>query len=107
MSKTADNSEGILSLIASGTLFFFAGLCLIGCPSKQPPEQEHKTRPFYMGFTPFPWDMTAEAAEATNKFIVNNGDIIAHHLGAGVPWPEALEDKPFDANLEKDWRKDA
>jgi len=57
-----------------------------------------------MGFTPFPWDMTAEALDTTNRFIVKNGDIVAHHFDAGVPWSEALEDKPFHINLENDWK---
>lgn len=69
---------------------------------------EHKSdqadsRAFFMGFTPFPWDMTLEAVMDTGRFIVENGDIISHHLEQGVPWTEALDDKPFHPNMMKDW----
>lgn len=57
-----------------------------------------------MGFTPFPWDMTLEAVMDTGRFIVENGDIISHHLEQGVPWTEALDDKPFHPNMMKDWK---
>lgn len=56
-----------------------------------------------MGFTPFPWDMTIEAIMDTAKFITENGDIISHHLEQGVPWIEALDDKPFHPDMMKDW----
>jgi len=70
-------------------------------------EQNFK-RSFFMGFTPFPWDMTIDAIMDTAKFIVENGDIVSHHLEQGVPWIEALDDKPFHPNMMKDWqgRKD-
>ncbi len=68
-------------------------------------QEAGKGRPFYMGFTPFPWDMTAEAVSATYQFITENGDIIAHHFEQGVPWTEALENKPFHPNFENDWKK--
>lgn len=61
------------------------------------------SRSFFMGFTPFPWDMTIEAIIDTGKFIVENGDIISHQLEQGVPWTEALDDKPFHENMMKDW----
>jgi len=65
-------------------------------------------RVYYMGFTPFPWDMTVDAIMDTAKFIMENGDIISQHLEQGVPWTEALDDKPFHPNMMKDWqgRKD-
>lgn len=107
MCKEAGKIEVFLGAVAIVVLSFFPGLCLAGCPSD--PEVKRTSRSFYMGFTPFPWDMTAEAVKTTNKFIVENGDIIAHHLDAGVPWSEALDDRPFHINLQNDWknRKDA
>lgn len=61
-------------------------------------------RRFSMGFTPFPWDISLEAVATTYEGIVTCGDMIAHHIEGGVPWPEALEDKPFSTHLENDWR---
>lgn len=63
-----------------------------------------KDRPFYMGFTPFPPDITPEAVERTYKGIAANSDIICHHFDDGVPWPEALEGKPFSKHLTDGWK---
>jgi len=64
-----------------------------------------KERPFFMGFTPFPWDTTLAAVESTYDGIIANGDIICHHFDGGVPWPEALEDKPFSTHMLSDWKR--
>jgi hypothetical protein len=58
-----------------------------------------------MGFTPFAWDLDEEVANRSMEFVVTHGDIICHHFDGGVPWTEALEDKPFSEDFEKDWRK--
>jgi len=63
-----------------------------------------KTRPFYMGFTPFPPDITPAAVQSTYKGIAAYADIICHHLDDGVPWPEALDDKPFSEHLRNGWK---
>jgi hypothetical protein len=63
-----------------------------------------KERPFFMGFTPFPWDTTPAAVKSTYEGIIANGDIICHHFDSGVPWPEALENKPFSAHIRNDWK---
>jgi len=62
-----------------------------------------KDRPFYMGFTPFPPDITPEAIGRTYKGIAANADIICHHFDDGVPWPEALEGKLFSKHLTDGW----
>lgn len=94
------------------TLFCMVVLTLLmsGCAKtlREPSVLEHEpelkeSRPYYMGFTPFPWDMTLEAVTETNRFVVENGDIVSHHLEQGVPWTEALEDKPFHPKMMDDW----
>jgi hypothetical protein len=62
-----------------------------------------KERPFLMGFTPFPWDTTPAAVKSTYEGIIANGDIICHHFDGGVPWPEALADKPFSEHIRNGW----
>ena len=91
--------------------FILACVILAGCAgtSEKAPEPGDRairgdSRPFFMGFTPFPWEMTVEAVMDTGKFIVDNGDIISHHLEQGVPWVEAMDDKPFHENMMKDWK---
>ncbi|MBI3855632.1 MAG: hypothetical protein HY293_08065 [Planctomycetes bacterium] len=64
--------------------------------------QERKARPFSMGVTPFPYDMTPEAVEATQLWILDNTDIVAIKLDEGVPWQEALENKnSYDPKFEE------
>jgi hypothetical protein len=64
---------------------------------------EDKRRPFHMGFTPFPWDMTQEAVDTTYEGILGLGDLIAHHMEGGVPWAEMLEDGPLPKSQQDDW----
>ena len=59
------------------------------------------TRPFRMGFTAFPHDVTGEAIKQTRQFVRTNADLIAHHI-EGVPWAEALRNEPFPKELVKD-----
>jgi len=58
-------------------------------------------RPFRMGFTAFPHDVTGEAIKQTRQFVRTNADLIAHHI-EGVPWAEALRNEPFPKELVKD-----
>jgi len=60
-------------------------------------------RPFYMGCTPWPPDLTNDAVRRVYSFIRNNADLIAFHFDGGVPWPEALEGKEFSQHLRNDW----
>jgi hypothetical protein len=60
-----------------------------------------QTRPFLMGFTAFPHDITAEAIDQTRQFVRTNADLIAHHI-EGVPWAEALRNEPFPKELMSD-----
>jgi hypothetical protein len=62
-----------------------------------------RTRPFHMGFTPFPPDSTEEAYNEMANFLRKNGDIVAQHMES-VPWTEALSGAPFRENLTNSWR---
>ncbi len=57
----------------------------------EPAAPIERTRSFFMGFTSFPYDFTAEAQADTYNFIEHNADLVTFHHDAGVPWPEALE----------------
>jgi hypothetical protein len=60
-------------------------------------------RTFYMGFTPFPADISLPALQEMQEFLPANSDIIAQHL-EGVPWTEALNGQPFSEHLMNDWK---
>ncbi len=62
-------------------------------PPGTPDPPIERTRSFFMGFTSFPYDFTAQAQAETYEFIESNADLVAFHHDAGVPWPEALEGK--------------
>lgn len=63
-----------------------------------------QTRPYYMGFTPWPFDSTNEAVQQTYQFLKTHGDIHAHHFDGGVPWPEMLADAPLlPKNIQDEW----
>ncbi len=67
------------------------------------PSLAANTRSFAMGFTPWPWDLSSDALDATYEFINANSDIISHHLEEGVPWTEALADTPFHSKMMDSW----
>ncbi|MGE5608568.1 MAG: hypothetical protein ACM359_04900 [Bacillota bacterium] len=78
-------------------------VCMLPIVSRaQPPV----SRAFRMGFTPFPHDMTLEAVQQMRTFLAAHADIIAIHL-EGVPWAEALADKPFHPKMMQDWKDKA
>jgi hypothetical protein len=62
--------------------------------------EEVKSRSFYMGFTPFAYDLTAEARDYTYAEIGKRSDLICHHFDDGIPWDEALNGTPYHANVE-------
>jgi len=57
------------------------------------------SRSFYMGTTPFPYDITLEAVEETYRLVREHTDLIAYHFDSGVPWPEAFEGKPYHRDV--------
>lgn len=58
------------------------------------------TRSFYMGFTLWPADLTDEGQRTAREFAYAHGDIVSVGLIGGIPWPEALEGKPFSKNVQ-------
>jgi uncharacterized protein (TIGR03067 family) len=71
-------------------------------PDNGSPQKPTGSRTFRMGFTGFVYDMTLEAVTASHEFVRENGDILCHHI-EGVPWTEALHNRPFPAELVKEW----
>jgi Glycosyl hydrolase family 53 len=69
-------------------------------PAAPLPEYEGPaTRPFAMGFTPWPADLTPEGVATAKKFADAHGDIISVMFIGGIPWPQALEGKPFSKDI--------
>jgi Glycosyl hydrolase family 53 len=58
------------------------------------------TRPFAMGFTRWPADLTPEGVATAQKFADVHGDILAVMFNGGIPWPQALEGKQFPQDVQ-------
>jgi hypothetical protein len=58
------------------------------------------TRSFYMGFTLWPADLSDEGLRTAQDFAYAHGDIVSVVLIGGIPWPEALDGKPFSKNVQ-------
>jgi len=65
---------------------------------KDPVVKELETRTFYLGFTPFPPELSLEAIDDVYNFIGEHGDLIAHHFDGGIPWDEALAGELYSDN---------
>ena len=63
--------------------------------------QDKKPRPFLMGSTYFPHDLTLEAFAELQTFLEANVDLVSRKLDEGVPWPEATADLPYAPELDK------
>jgi hypothetical protein len=72
-------------------------IVLLGAVNASEPPVK-RSRPYRMGFTAFPHDITPEAVAETRRFVQANADLIAHHI-EGVPWTEALREEPFSKEL--------
>lgn len=59
-----------------------------------------ETRSFYMGMGPWRYDFTQEAFVETIQLTNKHTDLVMHHFDWGVPWTEALEEKPYHPNVE-------
>ncbi len=80
-------------------LLLFLGACKRRYPAGYPLPAG---RSFYMGFTPFPYDISQQAVDETYAGILRDGDFVVAHFDTGVPWNEALNDLPFPANVQND-----
>src|SRR5918994_6872193 len=65
-----------------------------------PEYQDPATRPFAMGFTRWPADLTPEGVATAQKFAELHGDIVAVMFIGGIPWPQAFEGKSFPKDVQ-------
>jgi hypothetical protein len=74
-------------------------LFLFSCSKDKEPD----TRSFYMGFTPFPYALSATASNDVYEKLKADGDIVNHHFDNGIPWQEALTGASFPQAVLDDW----
>ncbi len=83
--------------------FFCVILLTLTAISPTYSQSDSTTRPYHLGFTPFPYDISQEAVDFVYDALENDSDIIAHHFDSGVPWEEALNNEPFAQEMLLDW----
>ena len=58
-------------------------------------------RPFRMGFTRWPADLTLEGIRIAEGFAHAHGDLVSVMMIGGIPWTEALEGRPFSRDVRQ------
>jgi hypothetical protein len=58
-------------------------------------------RAFRMGFTPWPSELSLQGLKTAADFIEREADLVSLMLMGGIPWQEALDGKPFSADVER------
>jgi hypothetical protein len=69
-----------------------------GGPSR--PESPDR-RSFHLGFTPDDLLSTPEVGKTVCEVLRKHADLVAFHIGKGVPWEEALHEQPFPPDVEQ------
>ncbi|AIE85913.1 glycosyl hydrolase 53 family protein [Fimbriimonas ginsengisoli] len=59
------------------------------------------TRPFHMGFTQWPADLTAEGVAKSVNFANAHGDLISVMFIGGIPWDASLSGGKYSADVDK------
>jgi glycosyl hydrolase family 53 len=76
----------------------------VGPPSSAAaPLREYRgpaTRPFLMGFSQWPADLTDEGIAIARQYAETHGDIVSVMFIGGIPWQEALDGKPFSKDVQ-------
>ncbi len=64
------------------------------------PGADPETRPFRLGFTRWPADLTLDGVNTAVEFAHAHGDIVSVMYIGGIPWPEAHDGKPFSKDVD-------
>ena len=84
-------------LRGTGVCVLLVGMCLTSSVAAEP---RPETRPFHLGFTRWPADLTMEGFLTAQNFAHEHGDIVGVMFIGGIPWPEALADEPFSTDVK-------
>jgi hypothetical protein len=79
-------------------VLFVAFTCL--CPAVAEEVTVPSARPFHLGFTRWPADLTWEGFQTAQDFAHAHGDIVSVMFIGGIPWPESLAGEAFSQDVE-------
>jgi len=57
-------------------------------------------RTFSMGFTRWPSEISIKGVKQADDFIAKHADLVSIMFIGGIPWQEALENKPFSKDIQ-------
>lgn len=100
MTMTAHTLKCLLSALLVGFVTLLQACGDSSDTTTPMPLPEPDTRPFALGFTPWPYEASTTAVNFVYTEAALRGDFIAHHLDGGIPWDEALNGSPYSSNLE-------
>lgn len=66
-------------------------------------DDESPSRPFRMGFAPYPYQISAESNDYLSGKLAVEADIINHRFDSGIPWEAALLNQTLPESLLSDW----
>jgi len=70
-------------------------------PAAPAPATAPQERPFRMGFTRWPADLTLAGVRLAEDFAHAHGDVVSVMMIGGIPWPEALEGRAFSRDVQQ------
>jgi hypothetical protein len=76
-----------------------AAVGLIGSALHAQEPAAPQSRPFRLGFTRWPADLTPEGVRTADEFARAHGDIVSVMFIGGLPWPEAHDGKTFPKDV--------
>ena len=92
------NNHNLLYFLRKTCIVLLLSFC--SCNDDNTINSFSNERSFRMGFTPFPYDITAEAQQQSYTYAKTHGDIVLAHFDHGVPWNEALNNLPFPEEIQ-------
>lgn len=78
-----------------------AAALLLACVPALAGGQDRKSRPFHMGTSMMPHDMSLEGIASMLAFVKDHSELVGRKLDDGIPWQEALDKSFYPEELEK------
>jgi hypothetical protein len=59
------------------------------------------SRPFRLGFTRWPSELSLRGIQQADEFLARHADLVSIMFIGGIPWQEALDNRPFSQDVQK------
>jgi hypothetical protein len=82
------------------TLLCAAMLWAASGPARAEDPGAPASRPFRLGFTRWPSELSLRGIQQADDFLGKHADLVSVMFIGGIPWPEALDGKPFSPDVQ-------